>query len=606
MHPGNAEEQPMYRAPVSDIAFALKEVAGLGPALAEGHFAGLTGDVVDAVLTEAGRFATEKLAPLQRPGDVDGAWLEEGRVTTAPGWRAAYENWVAAGWTGIAAPEAIGGQGLPLTLSAATQEMWNGACMSFALCPLLTTGAIEALDRHGSDALKRTYLPKMVSGEWTATMNLTEPQSGSDLGTLKSRAEPRTDGTYRLFGQKIFITYGEHDLTENIVHMVLARLPDAPAGSRGISLFLVPKFLVRPDGTLGERNDVFCAGIEQKMGIHGSPTCTMIYGDGRFGPEPGAVAFLVGEPHRGLACMFTMMNNARLMVGIQGVGQAERALQQAVAYAADRRQGRAPGFSGEGMSPIAEHPDVRRMLMTMRALTAASRAICYACAFSSDMARLGADGAHADTGRWRERVDLLTPVAKAFSTDAAFEVASLGVQVHGGMGFIEETGAAQVLRDSRISSIYEGTNGIQAIDLVTRKLPLSGGAAVREYIKELKEIAERARKLNRPDFGKMGERLSASVGDLEAATEHLLALLDAGRVTESLAGATTYLRLFGLAAGGAYLAKGALASLTEGRNQSGQNVAVARFFAERLAPETAALRLTVTEGAEAVLAAAAI
>jgi acyl-CoA dehydrogenase len=565
------------------------------------HFPALTEDL-EAILAEAGRFASDRIAPLNRVGDRQRARLDGDAVVTPPGWRDAYRAWAEAGWTGIAAPEEIGGQGLPLMLSAATQEMWNGACISFALCPLLTMGAIEALQKHGTEALKSTYLRRLVTGEWTATMNLTEPQAGSDLGALRTRAEPQADGAYRLFGQKIFITYGEHDIADNIVHLVLARLPDAPPGSRGISLFLVPKFLVNADGSLGARNDLFCSGLEHKLGIHGSPTCTMIYGDGRFG-GPGAAAWLVGEENRGLNCMFTMMNNARLMVGIQGVAQAELALQQAAVYAQERRQGRAPGWSGEGMSPISLHPDVRRMLLEMRALTAAARAICYSCAFAADMAaalsRAGADSGGALA--WRERVDLLTPVAKAFATDIGFEVASLGVQVHGGAGFIEETGAAQTLRDSRITSIYEGTNGIQAIDLVTRKLPLSGGAAVRNYISALKDIAERSRMENRPDFGRMGARLTASLDDLELATGHLLNLLAAGKQAEALAGATPYLRLFGLAAGGTYLAKGALAARADTGPEAARRIGIARFFAEQLAPATSALRVAVTEGAEAVL-----
>jgi acyl-CoA dehydrogenase len=477
--------------------------------------------------------------------------------------------------------------------------MWNAACMSFALCPLLTMGAVEALDRHGSEALKSFYLPRLVAGKWTATMNLTEPQAGSDLGTLTTRAERRSDGAYRIFGQKIFITYGEHDLAENIVHLVLARLPDAPAGSRGISLFLVPKFFTDADGGLGARNDLFCASVEHKLGIHGSPTCTMIYGDGRFGDEPGAVGWLIGEENRGLQCMFTMMNNARLMIGVQGVGQAERALQQATAFALERRQGRAPGASGDGMSPIIEHPDIRRTLMTMRALTEASRAICYACGLAAD---LGHAEGYADQARQRARAELLTPIAKAFSTDAAVEVASLGVQVHGGMGFIEETGAAQTLRDSRISPIYEGTNGIQAIDLVIRKLPLGDGSVVGEYINEMSVIAERARAENRPDFGRMGARLDTALGDLKEASEHLLGLLGAGKMAEALSGATSYLRLFGLAAGGAYLAKGALASIGETSPHSTRRITTSRFFAERLLPESGALKIAIVEGAEAVLA----
>ncbi len=516
-------------------------------------------------------------------------------VTTARGWRRVYEDWCAGGWNGVAASQDFGGQGLPFVLSAAVSEIWNGACMAFALCPLLTSGAVEALTRHGSDTLKALYLPRLISGTWTATMNLTEPQAGSDLGALTTRAEPRADGTYRLFGQKIFITYGEHDIAENIIHLVLARLPDAPPGSKGISLFLVPKFLVAEDGAIGARNDVVCAGLEHKLGIHGSPTCTMHYGDGRFGDEPGAVGWLVGEANRGLHCMFTMMNNARLAVGIQGVGQAERALQQAARYAQERKQGRAPGArAGEGMSVIAEHPDIKRMLMTMRALTEAARALCYSCALAADLG-------HAD-GAQGARAELLTPVAKAFSSDAGFEVASLGVQVHGGAGFIEETGAAQTLRDSRIAPIYEGTNGIQAIDLVTRKLPMADGAVVRDSIAELKKIAERARGTNRPDFGQLGPRVLASLADLEAASEHLLALLVAGKQAEALAGATPYLKLFGLAAGGAYLAKGALASLDDTSARGKLRIATARFMAERLLPETAALKSAIVDGAESVLA----
>jgi acyl-CoA dehydrogenase len=593
----------MYRAPVSDIAFALRHIAGLGDALDAGVFPHLSEDVVDAILSEAGRFASEEMAPLNTVGDREGARLVDGAVTTPAGFRDAYATWRGAGWNGISAPEEAGGQGLPFLLCVATVEMWNSACMSFALCPLLTMGAIEALGRHGSDQLKALYLPRLVSGEWTATMNLTEPHAGSDVGALRTRAEPQGDGSYRIFGQKIYITYGEHDLAENIVHLVLARLPDAPAGHKGISLFLVPKYVPAQDGSVGARNDVVCASLENKLGIHGSPTCTMIYGDGRHGDAPGALGWLIGEENRGLACMFTMMNNARLTVGIQGVGQAELALQQATAYALERRQGHAPGASGAEMSLIAEHPDIRRMLMRMRALTAASRCICYACAFALDAAAHGGEGHGAAERDWQARADLLTPVAKAFSTDIAFEVASLGVQVHGGAGYIEMTGAAQTLRDSRISAIYEGTNGIQAIDLVTRKLPRGDGAVVGDYINELRAIAEKARAVNRPDFGRTGERIATALDDLEAASAHLLALLGEGRTAEALAGATPYLRLFGLAAGGAYLAKGALAAAAKPEAQSALRIATARFFAEQLAPETAALRAAIVEDADSILAA---
>ncbi len=388
----------------------------------------------------------------------------------------------------MAAPLEHGGMDLPVLLHAACSEMWNASNMAFALCPMLTGGAIDALEAHGSDELRQRYLAKVVSGEWTGTMNLTEPQAGSDLNALRTRAERQADGTYKIFGSKIFITYGEHDLTDNIVHLVLARLPDAPPGTRGISLFLVPKFLVNADGSLGQRNDVHCVGIEHKLGIHGSPTCTLAYGD-----NGGAIGFLIGEENKGLACMFTMMNNARLNVGLQGVAVADRATQHAMAYAHERRQGRALGETAAPMSVIAAHPDVRRMLMTMKALTAAARSICFMTAAALDLGRRGRDAAECKLGQ--ERANLLTPIAKAFSTDIANEVASLGVQVHGGMGFIEETGAAQFYRDARIAAIYEGTNGIQAIDLVQRKLGLAGGegsaTGSRRHARRARRSAER-------------------------------------------------------------------------------------------------------------------
>ena len=482
-----------------------------------------------------------------------------------------------------------------MMLSVAALEMWNSGAMAFAIGPTLTMGAIEALEKHASEELKATYLAKLVSGEWMGTMNLTEPQAGSDLAALRTRAERAGDGTYRIFGQKIFITYGEHDFTDNIVHLVLARLPDAPAGTRGISLFLVPKFLVNADGSLGRRNDAFCASIEHKLGIHASPTCTMIYGDGFVeGEEKGAVGWLIGEENKGLACMFTMMNNARLAVGMQGVAVAETAFQKALAYAQERRQGRAEGDTGKEMSPIVLHPDVRRNLLTMQALTRAARAIAYACAHALDMARVSEGD---EKRRWQERAGLLTPLAKAFSTDVGVDVASLGVQVHGGMGFIEETGAAALLRDARIAPIYEGTNGIQAIDLVMRKLPLSGGAQVEGYIAELRADVEALRTSNLAGLGRAAEKLSRAVDDLAAATAWLREAAGAGRTGEALAGATPYLRLFSLAAGGAYLARAAVAS------GGGERAALCRFFAENLAGETVALRERVTEGAESLAAA---
>src|SRR5579863_7149293 len=569
--PCQRQENPMtYRAPVADIAFALKHATGFAPALAQGLYGDLAEDLVDAVLGEAGRFATDVLAPLNVIGDRHGTPFRDGAVVTPPGWRQAYRDWAAAGWNGLAAPSQWGGQELPQAINAACLEMWNSACMAFGIGPVLTMAGVDALAHHGSDALKRIYLPKLVSGEWMGTMQLTEPQAGSDVGALRSKAERAPDGSYRITGQKIFITYGEHDFTDNIIHLVLARLPDGPPGTRGISLFLVPKFAVNPDGSLGARNDVRAHSIEHKLGIHGSPTCTMVYGD-----QGGATGFIVGEENAGMACMFTMMNRARLAVGLQGVGIAERAIQQAVAYARERRQGRTPGMPATEVAPIIAHPDVKRMLLSMRALTQAARTICYATALALDHAERGNDQAARQAAH--NRASLLTPVAKAFSTEIGIEVASLGVQVHGGMGFIEETGAAQLLRDARIGPIYEGTNGIQAIDLVTRKLPLGGGAVVEAYLGELRGIVEAVNATNDPALGWTGVRLQEAVESLTRATHWLLARLDK-EADQALAGASPYLRLFGLASGGCLLAQQALAALRLGP-EAAPRIALARFFA---------------------------
>ena len=587
----------MYRAPVDEIAFTLKHVAGLKAELDAGRFGDLSEDLVDAILAEAGRFAGEEVAPLYKIGDETGAVFKDAAVTTPPGWKELYRRWIDGGWNALSGPEEFGGQGLPTMLGVAALEMWNSGSMAFALGPTLTMGAVEAIEKHASDALKGKYLEKLVTGEWMGTMNLTEPQAGSDLNALRTRAEPVGDGTYRIYGQKIYITYGEHDFTDNIVHLVLARLPDAPAGTRGISLFLVPKFFVGDDGAPGARNDVHCASIEHKLGIHASPTCTMIYGDGFVdGMAPGAIGWLVGEENRGLACMFTMMNNARLAVGMQGVAVAEMATQKAIAFANERRQGKAPSYDGEGMAPIVHHADVKRTLLTMKALTAAARAIAYSCAHATDMAR----ATEGDAARhWQERANLLTPIAKAFPTDIGVEVASMGVQVHGGMGFIEETGAASLLRDSRIAPIYEGTNGIQAIDLVTRKLPQSGGEHVHGYIAELANIVDELRATNAEGFGRSAERIGAAIEDVTVATRFLQAALAEGRAEEALAGATPYLRLFALASGGAYLARAALAG------QTPERVALCRFYADNLIGEASALRERVVEGAESLAQAGA-
>jgi acyl-CoA dehydrogenase len=577
-----------YRAPVADIAFTLKYSAGLGAALAEGLYKDLDEDLVNSVLEEAGRFATEVIAPLNRVGDRQGARIKDGVVTTPDGWKEAYRDWCAAGWNGISGPTDWGGQGLPHAINSACIEMWNSAAMAFGIGVVLTMGAIDTLEAHGTDHLKKAYLPKIVSGEWTGTMQLTEPQAGSDVGALRTKAERAGDGTYRLTGQKIFITYGEHDLTENIIHFVLARLPNAPAGTRGISLFLVPKFLVNADGSLGARNDVRAHSIEHKMGNHASPTCTMVFGD-----QGGAVGYLIGEENRGMACMFTMMNQARLAVALQGVAIAERSTQQALAYARDRKQGRT-SKSADGSSPIIEHPDVRRMLLSMRAQTRAARAICYATAVAIDRAHLSADEDSRQAAH--DRASLLTPVAKAFATDVGVDVSSLGVQVHGGMGYIEETGAAQHYRDSRIAAIYEGTNGIQAIDLVTRKLPLAQGATVRTHIADLRRTVETVRAANNPAFGATGARLGEAVDSLERTTAWLL-----GRTLDdtSLAGATPYLRLFATATGGALLAEEALAAARAGTDPEAR-IAIARFFAEHLAPGSSGLEREVIEGADSI------
>jgi 3-(methylsulfanyl)propanoyl-CoA dehydrogenase len=585
-----------YRAPVDEIAYTLRNIADLDAVLAaRGSENQLAPELVDTILAGAGRFAESELDPINASGDRFGCVLTDGTVKTPPGWKEAYQRWTAGAWNGISVPAEWGGQDLPTMIGAAVAELWNAGSAAFALGPLLTTSAIEALQTHAAHDLKARYLPRLVSGDWMATMNLTEPQAGSDLGALATRAERCEDDTYRIFGHKVFISYGEHDLAENIVHLVLARLRDAPAGTAGISMFVVPKFLVNDNGALGERNNVRCVGIERKLGLHASPTCTMVFGDG----DEGAIGWLVGEENRGLAAMFTMMNTARLSVGIQGVGVAARAYDRAVAFAHERRQGRAPGVMGEANSPIVEHPDVQRNLLTMKALTAAARAISYACAHALDMSRLSPAE---EREQWADRTGLLTPIAKAFSTDVAITVASLGIQVHGGTGYIEETGAAQDLRDARIFGIYEGTNGIQAIDLVTRKLGLAAGAAVGRMIDDLGRTAGDAAAVNRDDFGQMGARLVAATERLSTATEYLTGAISEGRRAEALAGATPYLQLFGFTAGGVLLAKGALHAAAAGGGQ--QWISLARFFAENLVDETAGLLTRVVDGAPALGAAA--
>jgi 3-(methylthio)propanoyl-CoA dehydrogenase len=526
-----------FAAPVRDIRFVLEELLEHGSLSLPG-FEEASPDLVEAVLEEAARLAGEVWAPLNASGDRQGcSRRDDGGVTLPDGFIEAYQAYAEGGWNGIGVAEALGGQGLPEVVASAVQEMLHGANMALGLCPMLTAGAIEALAHHGSDEQKATYLPKLVEGTWTGTMNLTEPQAGSDLSKVRTRAVPQEDGSYRLFGQKIFITWGEHDAAENIIHLVLARKPDAPEGNKGISLFLVPKFLVNADGSLGERNDVICASLEHKLGIHGSPTCTLSFGEGE-----GAIGYRVGEEGRGLNHMFTMMNEARHKVGIQGIGVAERACQHAFAYALDRTQGRSPR-SGRSDCPISDHLDVRRMLLSMRARTDALRALALYCAAQLDLARHSADDA--ERAAAQARVEVLIPVVKAFSTDQAVEIASLGIQVHGGMGYIEETGAAQLLRDARIAPIYEGTNGIQALDLAGRKLQRDGGAALEGLIDDVEATAAALEASG--EHAALGESLAGGAADLRAALARVLeAGADPERGADAVqAYATPFLNLAG-------------------------------------------------------------
>jgi hypothetical protein len=557
-----------YRAPVRDIRFVLDHVVDFAQVAATPRFAEATPDMVQAILTEAGRIATDVLAPLNRAGDTHPARLENGAVVSSPGFADGYRALAEGGWVGMAASPAHGGMGLPISLATAVDDMMSGACLSLHLKPVLTKGQIEALEHHASEEIKALYLPKLTSGEWSGTMNLTEPQAGSDVGALRTRAEPAGDGTYRITGQKIYITWGDSDLVSNVCHLVLARLPDGVEGTKGISLFMVPKFLPDAAGRPGLRNDLRVVSLEHKLGIHGSPTCVMQY--------EGAKGWLVGAPHRGMAAMFTMMNNARLSVAVQGVGLAEAATQHALAYAEGRHQGATP-LSPDG--PILDHADVRRMLATMRAEVFAARAIALSCAVAIDMATATGDD------HWQARAALLTPIAKSFGTDIGCEVASQGVQVHGGMGFIEETGAAQYLRDARITPIYEGTNGIQAMDLVGRKLADGGEAAFR-LIDEVQQGAAAAR-ARLPDLA--GDLWQAAEG-LREATRALLAQ----PLNDRFAGAVPYQRAFARVLGADAHLKAALADPAR--------EALARFFLRRLLPEHLALLAQVREGAAGLYA----
>ena len=560
-----------YRAPLGDIEQALAAQADIAGLRDLDRYRETTPDLVSAVLGEAARFAERVLGPLNEVGDRHGCRLENGVVRTAPGFAEGYREFAQQGWQGVPAETGLGGQGLPWSIAAAVQEMWYAANMSFSLCSLLTQGAIDLLETHASPEQRERYLRPLIEGRWTGTMNMTEPNAGSDVGALTTRAVPNGDG-WRISGQKIFITFGEHDMAENIVHLVLARTPNAPAGSKGISLFIVPKFLPKADGTPGARNDLRCIALERKLGIHASPTCVMSYGD-----DGGAWGELVGGVNQGMALMFTMMNNARLAVAIQGLGAGERAWQAAIEYAHQRKQGRAAGI--EGSAPIVNHPDVARMLMTIRALVDAKRALIYYTAGAMDRARAlpKGDANH----RAQALTDLLTPVAKAWCTDRGCEAADLAIQIHGGMGFIEQTGAAQIYRDARITPIYEGTNGIQAIDLLGRKLCRDEGKTVALLCAEMRRSLEAM-----PSTGATGTKLViAAIDRVERASQLLLTSYRTDP-QQALAAATAYLRLFGTT-----IAAWRLAISTSGDRSpdAARRQESASFFATQILPETIAL-----------------
>jgi alkylation response protein AidB-like acyl-CoA dehydrogenase len=570
-----------YTAPLADMRFAMREIAGLGRITALPGFGHASDDIVDAVLEAAARLSSNGLAPLNQGGDKAGATLESGIVRTAPGFARIYQEIVAGGWNSLPFAPELGGQGMPWLLTTAVHEMWNAANLAFGLALIVNQAAVHAIAHHGSADQRAMFLPKMISGEWTGTMNLTEPHAGSDLSQLKSRAE-RCGDHYLISGQKIFITYGEHDLTENIVHLVLARTPDAPGGVRGISLFLVPKFLVGADGKLGRRNDLRCVSLEHKLGIHASPTCVMSFGD-----DGGAVGYLVGEEGRGLSCMFTMMNTARILVGIQGLAIAERAYQQAANFARTRIQSK--DDRGGDATPVAivRHADVRRMLMTMRAQIEAMRALGYYTAAAIDD---GSGNPEAEIARKaRSRVDLLIPIVKAWFTELGNEIASMGVQVHGGMGFIEETGAAQHMRDARILPIYEGTSGIQARDLVLRKIAGDGGETMLELVSEIRALAAQLMRETDDDLGAVGAGVAASAEVLERAT---MWVAEASKEDPmgALAGSSLFLKLAGTALGGWLLAKSAL--IAHGRLAAGvgdpdflkAKMVTARFYVDVVLP----------------------
>ncbi|MGR8949472.1 MAG: acyl-CoA dehydrogenase [Gammaproteobacteria bacterium] len=588
-----------YAAPLQDMNFVLTEIAKIDEINQLPGYEEATPDLVEAVLEEASKFATDVLSPLNKVGDTVGAKHEGDEVTTAPGWKDAYKLFAESGWSGLSGAPEFGGQGLPKTLATAVDEMWNSANMAFAVGAMLTTGAVHAIEHHANDELKSRYIPPMLSGEWTGTMNLTEPQAGSDLSQVRTKAIPQGDH-YLISGQKIYITYGEHDLSENIVHLVLGRTPDAPEGTRGISLFIVPKFLVNDDGSLGARNDLRCASIEHKLGIHGSPTAVMIYGD-----NDGAVGYLVGEENKGLMYMFTMMNAARHAVGLEGVALSERAYQHALEYARDRIQGKPIGAADPGAA-IIEHPDVRRMLMEMKAKTEAMRSLAYVCAAAYDKASNEIDEeAKAYAG---QRGDFLTPIVKGWCTEVGNEVTSLGLQIHGGMGYVEETGAAQYVRDARITTIYEGTTGIQAGDLIGRKTLRDGGSAARELIAEMQAVAAAAATSANATITQLAPKLRNAIATVEKVVEWVISA-EQNDPRLPAAASVRYLMLWGNLAGGWQLTASALAAerLLAAGGDGDQTfltakISTASFYAFHVLPQVDALAAVITEGSDSVFA----
>ncbi|WP_153147245.1 acyl-CoA dehydrogenase C-terminal domain-containing protein [Dechloromonas sp. H13] len=588
-----------YRAPVKDMRFIMDEIVGLAEIAQLPGYEEATPDMADAILEEAAKFTGGVLAPLNRSGDQQGCQLGPDGVTTPDGWKEAYKAFCESGWNGLAMPVEFGGQGLPETLGIAVKEMSASANMAFSLCPMLTGGAIQALLTCASDELKATYLEKMITGEWTGTMNLTEPQAGSDLALVRSRAEPQADGSFKVFGQKIFITYGDHDMTDNIVHLVLARLPDAPAGVRGISLFLVPKFLVNADGSLGARNDAHCVSIEHKLGIHASPTCVLAFGD-----NGGAVGYLLGEPNRGLEYMFVMMNEARMGVGLQGVALGERAYQQALGYARERKQGR-DAVTGEALVTIDHHPDIRRMLMAMKSRVEASRTTTYYAAGLLDRAHAGSDPEQKKRDLYL--AEFLIPIVKGGGTEMGIEVTSLGIQIYGGMGYIEETGAAQHWRDARITTIYEGTTGIQANDLIFRKLMRDQGATARVVFGEVAATARALNEAGRPELQAIGQRLDAGLAAWEEATEWLLAHAKTA-VSGALTAAMPYLELSVIVTGAWLMGRAALAAAGHLERGAGDQsfyrgkIATAQFYADQMLPLAPGKTATIMAGDAALVA----